>query len=66
MTEDDRDSGEWFMPEQHERCPKCGGVLTFGYGLCGGGIGGYEMCLHCDYFKKERESDEERTCFHAN
>lgn len=42
-----------------ERCPKCGGEMTFGYGLAGGGIGGYVMCLEdsCDYFKKEQDKD---------
>lgn len=39
-------------------CPECGGEVTFGYGLAGGGGGGtgedqgpagYRMCLDCDW-----------------
>jgi hypothetical protein len=41
-------------------CPKCGGELTFGYGLMGGGCGPYELCMEdgCDYFYKQQDEDE--------
>jgi len=43
-------------------CPECGGEVTFGYGLAGGGDpGGYEMCLECDWFLKPEGG--EPSCF---
>lgn len=27
-------------------CPECGGKITQGYGLMGGSIGAYEVCLN--------------------
>lgn len=36
-------------------CPECGGEVTFGFGMAGGGEqGGYEMCLDCDWFSKPK------------
>jgi len=44
-------------------CPKCGGKVSFGFGLAGGGYGPYYMCMGddeenfgegCDWFVKER------------
>lgn len=35
-------------PNQHERCPECGGRLEMGYGLAGGGFGAYEYCPRCE------------------
>ena len=45
------------------RCPKCGGEITFGFGLAGGGYGPYWLCLtdDCDFFEKtqaEREPND--------
>jgi hypothetical protein len=35
--------------EDDGRCPVCGGEMSFGYGLAGGGgIGAYTFCLDCD------------------
>jgi hypothetical protein len=41
------------------RCPKCGYVLTFGFGLAFGGYGHYEVCLNddCDYFVKTQVNE---------
>jgi hypothetical protein len=41
-------------------CPKCGGELTYGFGLCGGGYGPYELCLtdNCDYFAKGEDRED--------
>ncbi len=44
--------------EEPRSCPKCGGEITFGFGLAGGGVqsedgstvpGAYWMCLDCDW-----------------
>lgn len=42
------------IPPPGPPCPKCGADLHEGYGLMGGGIGAYEVCLAdgCDYFTK--------------
>lgn len=40
-------------------CPKCGGQITFGFGLAGGGYGVYWLCLDCDWFDKPRSASEE-------
>jgi hypothetical protein len=44
------------------KCPKCGGEILLGYGLAGGGIGGYRYCDtdDCDFFDKTQDADEER------
>lgn len=42
-----------------EPCPDCGGALFFGYGLTGGGLGPYEMCMSCDHFRKSTRDDQE-------
>ena len=42
---------------REDGCPKCGGQLTFGYGLAGGGIGSYWMCLDCDFFEKKQDTE---------
>lgn len=44
-----------------DACPKCGGETTFGYGLMGGGMGAYVVCLtdDCDFFEKEQDPPEE-------
>jgi hypothetical protein len=48
--------------EDVDRCPKCGGETTFGFGLAGGGVkdddgqtvpGAYFMCLECDWMGPE-------------
>jgi len=39
--------------EAFRTCPKCGGEITFGFGLAGGGYGPYWLCLVCDWFHKE-------------
>lgn len=56
MIDEDDDDPAW-------RCPKCGGSMSFGFGLAGGGYGGYKMCLsdECDYFEKpiKKEPTEE-------
>lgn len=37
-------------------CPVCGErKLIIGYGLMGGGMGGYEGCDACDYWKKTQD-----------
>lgn len=40
-----------------EKCPECGGPLSFGYGLMGGGIGPYVLCVDddCDWMEKRPE-----------
>ncbi len=44
-------------------CPVCGGEVTFGYGLAGGGLGGYTFCLDCGrIITKERTDPGE--CLH--
>jgi hypothetical protein len=44
-----------------DKCPKCGSETTFGYGLAGGGMGVYWLCLNddCDYFHKEQDPPED-------
>jgi hypothetical protein len=44
-------------------CPHCGGETTFGYGLAFGGVGGYLLCLDCDWF--EKEVTEPGACLHG-
>lgn len=39
----------------HHMCPECGSYCEQGYGLAGGGIGGYVACTVCDYFYKEQD-----------
>jgi hypothetical protein len=48
-----------------DRCPKCGGELTFGFGMAfGGDQSGYEMCLDCDWYEKPGVTPPgETTCF---
>ncbi len=43
-----------------EKCPACGGELAYGYGLAGGGIGSYVMCLNddCDHFDKKPDGSD--------
>ena len=49
--------------EDDEKCPICGGPVTFGYGFAGGGLGGYTMCLaDCGIITKHRTDEGE--CFH--
>ena len=50
------ESGEWRLDKQATGCPKCGGRTYCGYGLAGGGIGTYTMCLHCDWFDKTQDT----------
>lgn len=40
-------------------CPQCGGQVLFGYGLAGGGVGKYDMCMEddCDWFSKTLDAD---------
>jgi len=58
------------MPQDYLLCPKCNGRLcpkcgkghvVQGFGLMGGGMGGYEFCDadNCHYFEKEQEPKEE-------
>jgi ssDNA-binding Zn-finger/Zn-ribbon topoisomerase 1 len=47
-----------FDPLAVQRCPKCGGPVDYGYGLCGGGIGTYVLCdseSECDFFFKKQD-----------
>ena len=54
------EGSERLIPEDPDRCPKCGGETTFSYGLAGGGVedeegntvpGVYFLCLEegCDW-----------------
>jgi len=45
-------------PERTE-CPECGGEITPGYGLAGGGMGPYQLCLDCGWIEKEQEPVKE-------
>ena len=48
-------------PPRDNKCPDCNGELYMGYGLMGGGMGVYWMCIEgddCKYFFK-RPDDEE-------
>lgn len=47
------------MPKLDDPCPKCGAKLDFGYGLMGGGVGGYVFCStdDCDFFVKEQDNE---------
>lgn len=36
------------LTEEVEACTSCNGPLTTGYGMLGGGIGGYGFCPACD------------------
>lgn len=39
-------------------CPKCGGTNLYdGFGLAGGGYGGYRGCDDCDWFEKDQCDD---------
>lgn len=39
-------------------CPKCSQAPLYrAYGLMGGGIGGYEGCDACGYFRKEQDRE---------
>ena len=48
-----------------EKCPKCGSEIEEGYGLMGGGIGGYQVCVRafgdtldkCDWMQKEQDTE---------
>jgi hypothetical protein len=47
-----------------ETCPKCGSGTIAGYGLMGGGIGGYVMCdgeksPTCEWFYKRQDEDNQ-------
>ena len=46
--------------EKPENCPKCAGEITFMYGLGGGGMGVYWVCLDCDW---QGPQPEETVCF---
>lgn len=56
------------MPIENDQCPKCGGEITFGFGLAGGGVkengetvpGVYFMCFDCDWMSPE---SQETICF---
>lgn len=43
------------------KCPKCGAILYYAYGMAGGGMGPYWYCdgpeegQDCDYFRKEQD-----------
>jgi hypothetical protein len=45
------------------KCPSCGTRLTIGYGMTGGGIGPYEVCMNrrCTnpYFMKHQDPEME-------
>lgn len=43
--------------KQDDRCPVCGGELTFGYGFAGRGLGGYTICLDCDRIITKERTD---------
>lgn len=53
-----------------DQCPECGGEVTFGFGLAGGGApdeagektvpGHYFMCLDCDWMSSR---PKETLCF---
>lgn len=47
------------MRDLNKPCPQCGGELTFGFGLAGGGCGAYVLCLDCDFFEKPLPTVEE-------
>lgn len=53
------DNEDFLTDPNRRKCLKCGGELHFGYGLAGGGMGSYEICLNdgCDYFSKEQDND---------
>lgn len=40
-------------------CPKCGETTLPGYGLMGGGIGAYVLCVadDCDFFAKQQDPE---------
>ena len=45
-----------------KKCPKCGARTSMGYGMMGGGLGTYVMCLgddNCGWFYKEVKPDDE-------
>lgn len=46
--------------EEELWCPRCGARAKVGYGLMGGGIGGYEFCSRetCPWFHKTLDEDE--------
>lgn len=47
----------WDEVADCEVCPKCGGEVTRGYGLMGGGIGEYVFCAgdECEFFAKKQD-----------
>jgi hypothetical protein len=52
--------GDTGAPVDPTKCPKCGGTVVAGYGLAGGGMGAYWLCLDdrgadCDYFYKVQD-----------
>jgi hypothetical protein len=54
--------------EDPKSCPQCGGEITFGFGLAGGGVdhgegtepGVYWLCLDCDWMGP---GPQETICF---
>lgn len=54
--------------EHPQECPACGGEITFGFGLAGGGVdseqgtvpGAYFMCLDCGWMGR---TGHETICF---
>jgi len=58
MTEERRkalERGEGCLLE--DRCPACGGEVTFGYGFAGGRLGGYTICLDCGQIVTKERTD---------
>lgn len=47
------------LPDHDAPCPECGGELFYGYGLAGGGMGGYVSCDGCDALWKVMEDPED-------
>ena len=41
-----------------ESCPVCGAPVIFGYGLMGGGCGGYATCTECDWKAKDQDEPD--------
>jgi hypothetical protein len=58
MTESRNEQSGEFECEGGTECPECHQMsLHFGYGLLGGGIGSYETCDRCEYFKKQQDPE---------